>query len=84
MALGAEIGWAVRPQSFKPEQTTTAAAVYFGGTGASDANLDCLRSRAVPILPVVSDLARVREEIPEVLRPLNCLDYRHKPCARPG
>jgi TIR domain len=76
MSLGSQVGWAVRPDSFDPEQTTTAAAVYFGGAGGSDAGLEGLRRRAVPILPVVSDLARVQQEIPEVLRPLNCLDYR--------
>ena len=76
MALGSEIAWSVRPPSFNPEQTTTAAAVFFGGVDAPHGNLDSLRRSAIPILPVVSDLARIREEIPEVLRPLNCLDYR--------
>ncbi len=75
LTLGDEIAWRVRPDSFNPEQRTTAAAVFFGGVGAPQANLQSLSRGAVPILPVVSDLARVHEEIPEVLRSLNCLAY---------
>lgn len=75
LTLGDEIAWRVRPESFNPEQRTTAAAVFFGGIGAPLANLQSLSRGAIPILPVVSDLARVHEEIPELLRSLNCLAY---------
>lgn len=75
LALGESVAWAVRPESFNPAQRTTAAAVFFGGTNPLLGNLQNLLRRSVPILPVVSDLARVGNEIPELLRPLNCLAY---------
>jgi hypothetical protein len=65
----------VRPESFNPEQRTTAAAVFFGGVNAPLANLESLSRSAIPVLPIVSDLARAHEEIPAVLRSLNCLAY---------
>ncbi|VFM95288.1 MAG: TIR domain-containing protein [Candidatus Kentron sp. G] len=73
--LGREIAWSVRPESFDVEQQKTTAAVFFGGKNVSEPNLQTLLRGAVPVLPVVSDPSKVGEEIPTVLRPLNCLGY---------
>ena len=75
LTLGREVGWTVKPEAFNPEQTRTAAAVFFGAVDAPRANLDGLTRSSVPILPVASDLARVHQEIPEELLPFNCLAY---------
>lgn len=75
LRLGHEIGWHVRPEVFEPTQTRSAAALFFGAVGAPIANVENLLRRGVPILPIVSDFAKVSQEIPSVLRPLNCLDY---------
>lgn len=75
LRLGEEVAWHVRPSVFEPEQRKAAAAVFFGATDAPLANVESLLRRGVPILPVVSDIARVHDEIPTVLRPLNCLAY---------
>ena len=76
LSIGTDVEWNVRPASFTPVQARTAAAVYFGHTNpAADGNLEHLRDRAIPLLPVVSNLQRVSDEIPESLRPFNCLDY---------
>jgi hypothetical protein len=75
LTLGDEVAWRIRPESFNPTQRTTAAAVFFCDHNAPLANLESLSRGAVPILPVVDDLARVHAEIPEVLRSLNCLAY---------
>ncbi|WP_255000895.1 toll/interleukin-1 receptor domain-containing protein [Pseudomonas sp. S12(2018)] len=73
--LGAEIGWEVDPAAFAPNQQRSAAAVFFGGAGADHASLQSLLRGGVPVVPVVSDLGRVATEVPEILRPLNCLCY---------
>lgn len=76
MNLGDEVAWLVRPDQFAPSQRKAAAAVYFGSPGAGAFDVAGLVRRAVPVLPVVSDLNRVRDEIPQELRHINCLDYR--------
>lgn len=73
--LGYEVAWFVRPEAFNPEQQNAAAAVFFGGNNAPEANIHSLLRSAVPILPVVSDLTKVSDEIPHALRPLNCMAY---------
>jgi len=75
LRLGTEVAWFVRPASFDPEQQRSAAAAFFGGAGAPLSNVQALLRRSVPVVPVVSDLTRVAEEIPPLLRPLNCLAY---------
>jgi hypothetical protein len=74
--LNVEISWSVRPNAFDPIQTKSAAAIFFGAADAPLANIESLLRRGIPILPVVSDIAKVNEEIPAVLRPLNCLAYK--------
>lgn len=39
------------------------------------ANVENLLRRGIPILPVVSDITEVNDELPALLRPLNCLAY---------
>lgn len=73
--LNQEVAWFVRPEAFNPQQQRAAAAVFFGGKGAPEANLQSLLQEAIPVIPVVSEPAKVNEEIPLLLRPLNCLAY---------
>lgn len=75
LRLGKEVAWHVRPHQFDPEQRKASAAVFFGATGAPVANVESLLRRNVPILPVASDISKIHEEIPVVLRSLNCLAY---------
>lgn len=75
LRLGHEVAWARPPAAFEPSERNSAAAVFFGGAGTSTANVERLLSRAVPVLPVVSSIARVHVDLPEQLRPFNCLDY---------
>jgi hypothetical protein len=75
LRLNEDVAWQVRPESFNPEQRRAAAAVFFGGIDAPQVNLHNLLERNIPILPVVSDPSKVHEEIPQVLRRLNCLAY---------
>jgi len=75
LQLREEVAWQVAPEAFNPGQQNAAAAVFFGGAGAPEGNLVSLLRRAIPVLPVVSDPARLHHEIPGVLQALNCLDY---------
>ena len=63
LRLGDEIAWHVCPTAFDPAQTKSAAAVFFGAVDAPVANLASLLRRGIPILPVVSDITKVHEEI---------------------
>lgn len=76
LRLGQEVAWMVKPEEFNPEQQRASAVAFFGGRDAPQANLRSLLRKSIPIVPVVSDIAAVRDEIPPELRPLNCLDYR--------
>ncbi len=75
LRLGHEVGWEVRPEVFNPDQQRSSAAVFFGGENPPLANVAKLLERGIPLLPIASDVNRVNEEIPELLRPLNCLAY---------
>lgn len=75
LRLGVDVAWSVPPANFAPSRRTSAAAVFFGGEAAAGADLTPILSAAVPILPVVSSLTRVRAELPAQLWPINCLDY---------
>lgn len=75
LKLGQEVSWEVCPSEFSPDQKKTAAALYFGGHNAPTANINSLLRNNIPILPVVSAPEKVGTEIPEQLRPLNCLAY---------
>ena len=75
LRLGHEVGWEVRPEVFNPDQQRSSAAVFFGGENPPLANVAKLLERGIPLLPIASDVNRVSEEIPELLRPLNCLAY---------
>lgn len=75
LRLGHEVGWVVRPEEFNPDQQRSSAAVFFGGEDPPLANVAKLLERGIPLLPIASDVNRVNAEIPELLRPLNCLAY---------
>ncbi len=75
LQLGSDVAWQVCPEKFRPDQQHAAAAVFFGGDQAPQANLQELLRDAVPILPVVSHEAQLEAEIPAFLRPLNYLPY---------
>lgn len=75
LRLGTDVGLDVRPLTFAPSNRTSAAAAFFGSEVASAMDVSSLLSRAIPVLPVVSSLERVRTELPAGLWPINCLAY---------
>lgn len=75
LQLENEVAWIDRPHTVTLEQQKSTAAIFFGGKDVSQDNLQNLIDNNIPILPVVSDSAKVHEEIPNILSPLNCLSY---------
>jgi TIR domain len=82
LRLNQEVAWLIRPDGFDPQQQRSAAAVFFGGNKAPSANLPNLLRKGIPVLPVVSDLKKVQEELPAVLWPLNSLAYNEEGAQR--
>lgn len=75
LRLGGDVGLDIRPSIFAPSNRTSAAAAFFGSEVASAMDVTALLSRVMPVLPVVSSLARVRAELPAQLWPINSLEY---------
>lgn len=75
LQLGVDVRLDIRPSTFAPSKRTSAAAAFFGSDIASAMDVSPLLSRAIPVLPVVSSLARVQAELPAQLWPINSLEY---------
>ncbi|BBP71393.1 hypothetical protein PHLH6_33970 [Pseudomonas sp. Seg1] len=75
LRLGQEVGWEICPDAFNTDQQCSSAAVFFGGSNPPLGNIAKLLERGIPILPIASNVERVSAEIPELLRPINCLAY---------
>ena len=73
LEIGNQVGWTVNPSALDISQRIATVAMYVGAPSRVDMHLATLLSKSVPILPIVSDLTKVREEIPDVIRRLNCL-----------
>lgn len=84
LRLGKEVNWLVRPESFVPEQQRASAAAFFGGIKTPTGNLSYLLRNSIPVLPVVSDLAAVAANIPQLLVPFNCMAYSDGGAQRVG
>lgn len=74
--LAKEVAFTLADQPFEPPQDHAAVVVYFGSPGAPDqsAKLKQLMREGVAVLPVVSSYAKVADEVPECLRPINAID----------
>ena len=75
LRLGQEISWEITPDMFTPNQLRSSAVVFFCGVGVDHPSLPSLLRSGTPVIPIVSDLRHVSAEVPELLRPLNCLTY---------
>lgn len=76
LQIDQEVEWLVNPLVLNLKQQQATAAVFWGSNNPSADNLQKLLDKNIPILPVVSDLGKVSEEIPSILRILNCLSYQ--------
>lgn len=76
LRLGKEVTWLIRPPEFIPSQRNAAAALFFGGPGATLPPATARMRNSVPLIPIVSDLAQTSSELPPELRSLNALAYK--------
>ena len=74
LRVGDEITLLVQPDTFRPDQRTCAAAVFFGASGGADIDISkVIDVKSLPTLPVASTSTCVSSEIPVSLRGLNCI-----------
>jgi hypothetical protein len=75
LQLGADVGWSIRPIDLTINQRTSTAVAFFGATGVSEAGLNTLLEKGVPIIPIASAAGKIGTDIPTSLKSLNCLTY---------
>jgi hypothetical protein len=75
LRLGHEVAWTLNETDFRPDERRCSAAIFFCAPHVREGHLQDFLDRGIPILPVVSTLNRVTEEVPTLLRPFNCLGY---------
>lgn len=75
LRLGAEVGWAIRPGTFDPEQRVPAAVAFFGQPGIASDGIQDLLARGIPIIPVAGESSSISNDLPNVLKPFNCLTF---------
>jgi len=74
LSIGSDVALYIRPNEFAPRPRVSAAALFFGGKDLR-VPLANLLSRRIPIIPVVSTLSEVTENLPLELRSFNALSY---------
>jgi hypothetical protein len=74
--LGDELEVLEAPATFRPPQRSSAVAVFFGSPGGHTTDISAVLDPAeVTVVPVASKDKRVADEIPALLRNLNCVLY---------
>lgn len=79
LELRNHVAWSVQPSTFQPSQTRTAAALFFGGKGVPIGAASTLAAQAIPVIPVVSSLTSVSNELPESIRAFGAIPYSAGP-----
>jgi hypothetical protein len=73
--LNAEIGWQPKAHQFDPAPKTSAAAAFFGRPGAASGAVAGLLKRGVPLIPIAQSSKSISGDLPESLKPFNCLTF---------
>ena len=75
LRLGAEVGWTARSVTFDPGPRVPAAVAFFGEPGVGLEGVGNLLARGIPIIPVAREAGTVSADLPDVLKPFNCLTF---------
>jgi hypothetical protein len=75
LRLGTEVGWAIRPAIFQPEQRLPASVAFFGKPGIASDGIQNLLARGIPVIPVARESNTVSSDLPDLLKPFNCLTF---------
>lgn len=73
--IGVEIGWTTRADRFDPSPKTSAAAAFLGRPTAASDGLPELVARGVPVIPIARSPKTISADLPDVLKPFNCLTF---------
>jgi hypothetical protein len=73
LGVGVDVGWAVKPATFVPSDRTSATVAFFGKPGVSADTITDLLARCIPIIPVAQSPATISADLPDALKPFNCL-----------
>jgi hypothetical protein len=68
-----EVELLINPEQITPNNLIATAAIFFGNKPNATQCLSTLLKNNIPILPIVSNIKNVSQEIPSSLRSLNCL-----------
>jgi hypothetical protein len=75
LRLSVEVAWSARANTFDPSQKTSAAVAFFGKPGASSNGVANLLARGIPIIPVAQSATSISADLPDILKPFNCLTF---------
>jgi len=75
LGLKTEVGWTVGGASFYPSQKVPAAVAFFGEPNIPADDVGRLVAHGIPIIPVAHETKTISADLPEVLKPLNCLTF---------
>lgn len=73
LVIGVDVGWAVKPATFVPSDRTSATVAFFGKPGVSADSITDLLARCIPIIPVAQSPTTISADLPDALKPFNCL-----------
>ena len=73
LVIGVDVGWAVKPATFAPSDRTSATVAFFGKPGVSADSITNLLARCIPIIPVAQSPTTISADLPDALKPFNCL-----------
>jgi hypothetical protein len=73
LVVGVDVGWAVKPAIFVPSDRTSATVAFFGKPGVSADSITDLLARCIPIIPVAQSPTTISADLPDALKPFNCL-----------
>jgi hypothetical protein len=75
LTVGKDVELSVNPAAFDPPAMECAAALFFGAPGAPLGIVAQLLTKAVAVIPIVSDITKAKQELPQELQLFNAVAY---------
>lgn len=75
LSLKTEVGWTVGGASFHPSQRVPAAVAFFGEPNIQAGDVGSLLAQGIPIIPIAHGPRTIGADLPNVLKPFNCLTF---------
>ncbi|MCF5894762.1 toll/interleukin-1 receptor domain-containing protein [Aeromonas veronii] len=65
----------IKDEEFIPSQKSSSCAIFFGGGTKRQPNIESLMINGISVIPVISQINSVAQELPLALQVLNCFSY---------